>query len=65
MAAQFGAPLGAVAGGRDPQNENRRQDTDARAAAAAAAQTADTFAASATLRHLAASLGPRVIFRTV
>jgi len=41
VAADFGAPLGAVSGGRDPQNEKRRQGTDARAAAAAAAQTAD------------------------
>jgi len=65
VAAHFGAPLGAVAGGRDPQNENRRQDTDARASAAPAAQTADAFAASAALRHLAARLGPRVTFRTV
>jgi len=65
VATQFGALLGAVAGGRDPQNENQRQDTDARATAAAAAQTAGAFAASATLKHLAARVGPRVSLRTV
>jgi len=65
LAIHVGASLGAVAGGRDPQKENQRQDTDTRAAAAAASQTAGAFAASATLRHLAAKVGPRVSLRSV
>jgi len=48
-----------------PRTKNQRQNTDARAAAAAASQTAGAFAASATLRHQAARVGPWVSLRTV